>query len=613
MAPSETQKPNSEVEILVHIGAPALGCDDAKYRALAAAYSDFTLKNHISLRGGSIEYRRIISESQFSLEGADHNLNSPVLPLAKVKQEQHDFSSQASFVSLASVVQDSMPNNLATLAGYGSPSRVLDFYTSSLDSSPRTPIILAKAGQSSSPGDNSSGKSSNRTPTPAQRSLDSGSSDDYLHETTQYLPHEKMTAGVSPLVYKSPNRVPPSTPAMTSSERRHLYHPVERSPRTGLAPPSAQPRAHTFSPTSEPSSSSKDATNSPVPALGSIRGYIPPSRAPHTLPTSKGISKKKKKTKPQDADEEEDNSTATKPTNRILFQQRRPRKKRPPNVIVISDSDEPDPPTQNPKGKKRKRDGKSQEKGPKGGPKRPKKVVTGADGGGDGGGNDSSTSSSSDEDDSYDPLEPSPKPPTPDIAQTPKEKARLGRRYGAAPLNKALVIAGDPIPVSDSVIKTDDLDHPLLRRVIDTLSMNIRYRPAERNRILRHFERGHWLVDTTRWSDALRRSCWNFLAECVQRNMGGWGMVAERNDEFTWIKLFGWGYLVGEMYMLLYLTSQRAVKDAGLRWFDANGRMVVRMPQKDNGRPQGTQVRPPHPPPPPSPGDNADEAITISS
>ncbi|KAK4461054.1 hypothetical protein QBC42DRAFT_228171 [Cladorrhinum samala] len=449
MAPFETEKPNPDVEILVHIGAPALGCDDAKYRAQATAYGAFTLKNRIPLRGGSSKSQKIISESQFSLEGADDNLNSPSLRQANAGHEQHDFSLQASFVSLASVVQDSMPNNLATLAGYGSPSRVLEFYTSSLNSSPRTPTVQPKAGQSSSPGNNNSGnnsggKSSNKTPTSSQRPVEVREDlGDSPYEFIQYLPHEKRTTGNPTPTYENANRVPPSTPPTTSSQRRRLYHPLERSPGTGLTPPSAQPRRHLFSPTSKSSSSSNGAA-------------------------------------------------------------------------------------------------------------------------------DSSTS---------------------------KEKTRLGRRYDNAPLNQALVVVGDPVPVSNAAIKVSDLEHPLLKEVIGTLSMNTRYRPVEKNRTLRPFERGYWLVDTTRWSDALRRSCWNFLTEYVQRNMGGWGVVAERNKEFTWIKLFGWGHLVGEMYMLLYLMSQRAVKDAGLRWYDAEDKMVVRMPLKDTGGPQGDQVRPPDPPP----------------
>ena len=592
MAPFETEKPNPDVEILVHIGAPALGCDDAKYRAQAAAYGAFTLKNRIPLRGGSSKSQKIISESQFSLEGADDNLNSPSLRQANAGHEQHDFSLQASFVSLASVVQDSMPNNLATLAGYGSPSRVLEFYTSSLNSSPRTPTVQPKVGQSSFPGNNNSGnnsggKSSNKTPTSSQRPVEVREDlGDSPYEFIQYLPHEKRTTGNPTPTYENANRVPPSTPPTTSSQRRRLYHPLERSPGTGLTPPSAQPRRHLFSPTSKSSSSSNGAADSSVPFLGSRRDYIPPWRAPRSIPAPKGISKEKETTKPQDAGEEDFSRAATKPTTRILFQQRSPRNKVPSNVIVISDSDEPDLPTQNSQGKKRKRDGQSQGKGPKGGPKRLNKAATGDD-------DEPSTSSPSDEDELIQP----PKPSTPDIAQTSKEKTRLGRRYDNAPLNQALVVVGDPVPVSNAAIKVSDLEHPLLKEVIGTLSMNTRYRPVEKNRTLRPFERGYWLVDTTRWSDALRRSCWNFLTEYVQRNMGGWGVVAERNKEFTWIKLFGWGHLVGEMYMLLYLMSQRAVKDAGLRWYDAEDKMVVRMPLKDTGGPQGDQVRPPDPPP----------------
>lgn len=43
------------------------------------------------------------------------------------------------------------------------------------------------------------------------------------------------------------------------------------------------------------------------------------------------------------------------------------------------------------------------------------------------------------------------------------------------------------------------------------------------------------------------------------------------------VKVFCWGEVVKEIYLLLYVASKSRVRKAGLRWVDGRGEVVVRM------------------------------------
>ncbi|KAK4227217.1 hypothetical protein QBC38DRAFT_417384 [Podospora fimiseda] len=444
---SKQQESDSEVEVLVHIGAPSLGPDDAKYRAMAAAYSNFkpAIRTKIPIRGGGgsqkqsqKQSQKSISETQFSFEDVDDN--------------------HASFVSLPSEVQDSMPDNLATFAGFVSPSRVLDFYTSSLES-------------------DSGGSQANRGAIQAKASLVGG-------------------------------------------------------------------------------------------AGGSSAGD-----------SSAG------KTEGEEEGEEGDKD---KTPRRLLFTKKRTPTSYPRDEIDPTDSDEPSLPVSS---RKRPRaDSSSQSPDPK----RPRTAGPLAI--------DSSTTNDE-----------TPTDPMLQIPTTPKKKRQIAERFANKPLDPLTLAVGPLVPdrADHGIISTYDLDTPLLKELMKNLNVAERSRPAQQLRALRHFERGYWVVDVRAWSDDLRRSFWNFLAAFIYRGMGGWGVKAMRNayeGSFTWVRLYGWGYLTQEMYMLLYLTSQRAVRGVGLRWYDAKHGVCVRMPTVAGGGPTGAQVRPGGPQVAPDPplGDIAD-------
>ncbi|KAH6626041.1 hypothetical protein B0J18DRAFT_488970 [Chaetomium sp. MPI-SDFR-AT-0129] len=153
------------VQVLVHVAAPARASDDAKYRALAAAYFDFEPATQPS------RYLSSFSDSQRVGQGVEQGLEeppqtqdgpgwdasqslgvipSPMLSFRSVvdnggsfrKQqasERHQTPSQPSFVPPPSVIEDSMPDNDYMLAGFCTPTRLLEHYTSTLDSSQDSP------------------------------------------------------------------------------------------------------------------------------------------------------------------------------------------------------------------------------------------------------------------------------------------------------------------------------------------------------------------------------------------------------------------------------------------------------------------------------------------
>ena len=43
------------------------------------------------------------------------------------------------------------------------------------------------------------------------------------------------------------------------------------------------------------------------------------------------------------------------------------------------------------------------------------------------------------------------------------------------------------------------------------------------------------------------------------------------------VKVYGWGEIVGEVWLVLFLASERKIKGLGARWVDAGGETVVLM------------------------------------
>jgi hypothetical protein len=109
------------------------------------------------------------------------------------------------------------------------------------------------------------------------------------------------------------------------------------------------------------------------------------------------------------------------------------------------------------------------------------------------------------------------------------------------------------------------------------LNLEKRFKPESQARDLRPFERGYWLVDCASWDLDLKRSAWRFLTDYLGKGAAGWGTSCRRDRDFSWIRLYCWGCVVGHMYLVVYLMSRRKVLYTGTSWVGADGRKVVVM------------------------------------
>jgi hypothetical protein len=120
----------------------------------------------------------------------------------------------------------------------------------------------------------------------------------------------------------------------------------------------------------------------------------------------------------------------------------------------------------------------------------------------------------------------------------------------------------------------------LLASLARSLNLEKRFQPASQARDLRSFERGYWLVDCSTWEPELKRSAWGFLADYLGKGAAGWGTSCRRDRDFSAIRLYCWGCVVGHMYLVLYLMSKRRVLYTGTSWVGGDGRVAVVMGAK---------------------------------
>ncbi|OBT63230.1 hypothetical protein VE03_07740 [Pseudogymnoascus sp. 23342-1-I1] len=127
-----------------------------------------------------------------------------------------------------------------------------------------------------------------------------------------------------------------------------------------------------------------------------------------------------------------------------------------------------------------------------------------------------------------------------------------------------------------------------------------RFRPVLQSREIRKHERGYWGIDVhdgeVGWDDRAREKTWEFLREYIGRGKAGWGVWCVRDtghvgeggenggqlqkagsEREKW-RIYCWGEIVSEVYLLLYLASSRRIRSAGACWYDGGGECVVTMP-----------------------------------
>ncbi|KAF6236625.1 hypothetical protein HO173_005406 [Letharia columbiana] len=126
------------------------------------------------------------------------------------------------------------------------------------------------------------------------------------------------------------------------------------------------------------------------------------------------------------------------------------------------------------------------------------------------------------------------------------------------------------------------------------------FQPVKSTRTPRVLERGHWLVPINRWDEKLKRDFWDYLTTFVGRGQAGWGtwcvwetqepIRAKDGDKENQtpqrrevVKVYCWGEVVGEIWLLLFIASTRNVKRIGAQWVDAGGVAVVFMKDDEGG------------------------------
>ena len=140
----------------------------------------------------------------------------------------------------------------------------------------------------------------------------------------------------------------------------------------------------------------------------------------------------------------------------------------------------------------------------------------------------------------------------------------------------ALLQISSPVPsVSLAVLSPPDLIAEGLAKLARDLNMAKRYRPKEVRRPLRPFERGFWKLECGGWDSGLKKDAWRFLRNYVTGGRAGWGLRCCRDEGFNWLRVYCWGYVVGHIYLLLYMATKREVLVSGCEWVGGDGQTVV--------------------------------------
>lgn len=118
-----------------------------------------------------------------------------------------------------------------------------------------------------------------------------------------------------------------------------------------------------------------------------------------------------------------------------------------------------------------------------------------------------------------------------------------------------------------------------------------RYNPITVTRHLQRDERGYWELTLPNgvngWSSARREETWLYLQKSIGKGKAGWGVSVCRagwngkGEEEGWEgeewRVYCWGEVVREVWLLVWLASNRAARGMGARWVDAGLEGVVVM------------------------------------
>lgn len=115
-----------------------------------------------------------------------------------------------------------------------------------------------------------------------------------------------------------------------------------------------------------------------------------------------------------------------------------------------------------------------------------------------------------------------------------------------------------------------------LELFVKNVGMDSRYKPRFQAREMRPYERGFWLLGLDGWDHDGKIEAWDFLGNFIRRDScAGWGTRACRDEQWKWIRLYGWEHIAGELYILLYVATYQRTKYMELTWYDGAGKELI--------------------------------------
>jgi hypothetical protein len=136
-----------------------------------------------------------------------------------------------------------------------------------------------------------------------------------------------------------------------------------------------------------------------------------------------------------------------------------------------------------------------------------------------------------------------------------------------------------PIPATASTNLTPEiLITTDLSRLEATIGLTRLFYPAYQARDLRPMERGYWLVNCDIWSPQVRVEAWKRLGDFVGKSKAGWGVCCVRDEDCSVIRVYCWGFVVGHIYLLLFMSSGNKISNTGASWIGGDGQPLIKMP-----------------------------------
>lgn len=575
-----------EVEILVHIVAPSAAANDADYRSFARAYlafeskaktTIFSLQNPLAPSGrGTTEVedqsqsqpggytsqfpgtQQFISTQDFSFTSAFGNMSSPELPRIPRPNTQED-QTQSSWVAPPTVIEDSMPDNNMAMTQFNSPTRMFEYFLSGLNSSQSDQSSVPDRGlsqvnprqdepshqresqpivESSQPNNQASSKTSTQPVLQQSQQSEGGSG---RGNTTVYSEFEFPSQGWSqnrdktssgpnrPPAPSQPRPVPVSTPPPGSQPSQAPGDGRQRRPRHQGAGDQVLGSQKTGSQTIIPVSPLITNPKRRPPTSSTTTSLIEETRIASSFPSFETTSFGSV-------------IPSSHPQPPPSSHQPPPSHPQPQHPHPLSQPSHPPPPSSHP------------QEPP---PSHPRPLPS--------------------------PSRAGSLPPTKRPRLSPPPLPRSTSDTGPRPPPKTtptttrLELLSPPPPTSLATLLPSDLITPSLAHLASQVDITRRFTPQSQTRELRPFERGYWLVDCSSWDEELRRSAWEFLGRHLEGGLVGWGVSCRRDEGFTWMRVYCWGGVVGHLYLVLWLASQRRVKATGTVWVAGDGERVVVM------------------------------------